>query len=735
MKRRILSALLVLCMVLACLPATAFAAETEGTCGDNLTWTYDETTATLTISGEGAMNNYVVNPEYVATMVYVPWDDYRDSVRYVVIEDGVTSIGNEAFFGHSALVGVSISDTVESIGQNAFRGCADLESINLPRNLTEISDYMFYECSSIVNIEIPSSVSVIGNFAFYKCSSLERIVLPGGVTKVGAAAFNDCTSLKEIVFEGNAPRFGYSSTTEIFYGVTASVYYPAGNTTWNSNVLRYHGGDLTLIPIAAEFGTWGENIEWTFDAATGTLSFTGEGTMEAASYNEYPWYGHYQNVKKVIIGDGITNVADYAFQGYENLNEAIIGNSVTEIGSSAFYWCTNLYSVSIPDSMKVFWHQCFYNTAISEMYIPDGVTTIHNGAFGHTSLVDVVIPDSVVELGSSVFNGCTELVSVVMGNGITEMGFDVFDGCTSLENVTLSENLTSLGMYAFANCTSLETVVLPESVDHIGMSAFDNSGLRYIVIPANVTAINNAFYKATELRQIVFTGDYVDGLFVSNSFDNVTAKAYYPAGNETWTDDVLLDYGGDITWIPYTELPEPPIPNPFDDVIWNTYYYDPVLWAVENGITTGLTPTTFGVDETCTRAQVVTFLWRAAVSPAPTSDVNPFTDVEANQFYSEAVLWAVEQGITTGLNETTFGVNDPCTREQVVTFLCRYAGGSAPEGAVNPFDDVEQNQFYTDAALWAVEKGITTGLNATTFGIGSPCSRAMVVTFLYRAQK
>ncbi|MBO4937627.1 MAG: leucine-rich repeat protein [Oscillospiraceae bacterium] len=172
---------------------------------------------------------------------------------------------------------------------------------------------------------------------------------------------------------------------------------------------------------------------------------------------------------------------------------------------------------------------------------------------------------------------------------------------------------------------------------------------------------------------------------------------------------------------------------PFEDVVENTYYYAPVLWAVKNGITTGLSATVFGVDASCTRSQFVTFLWRAAGCPEPTSSSNPFSDVENDQFYSKAVLWAVEKGITTGLSPTHFGVNDPCTRAQVVTFLHRYAGSPAPAGSSNPFTDVEENQFYSTAILWAVEEGITTGLSADTFGVEFPCNRAQVVTFLYRA--
>ena len=172
--------------------------------------------------------------------------------------------------------------------------------------------------------------------------------------------------------------------------------------------------------------------------------------------------------------------------------------------------------------------------------------------------------------------------------------------------------------------------------------------------------------------------------------------------------------------------------NPFTDVKEKDYFYEPVLWAVENGITTGTSKTAFSPDKDCTRAQVVTFLWRAAGAPEPVENTNPFTDVPANQYYYKAVLWAVENGITTGTSKTTFGPDKSCTRAQVVTFLCRAAGNPTPEMKDNPFTDVPVGQYYYHAVLWAVEKGITNGTSKTAFSPDKPCTRGQIVTFIYR---
>lgn len=172
--------------------------------------------------------------------------------------------------------------------------------------------------------------------------------------------------------------------------------------------------------------------------------------------------------------------------------------------------------------------------------------------------------------------------------------------------------------------------------------------------------------------------------------------------------------------------------NPFVDVKESDYFFKPVLWAVERGITSGISATEFGPALTCNRAQVVTFLWRYAGSPAPKSPKNPFKDVQVGQWYTDAVLWAVEQGITAGISATEFAPNQPCNRAQAVTFLWRLMQQPEPTNAAHNFTDVESGSWYEKPVLWAQERGITAGTSATTFSPGNVCQRAQVVTFLYR---
>uniref|UniRef100_UPI003AF0BF15 S-layer homology domain-containing protein n=1 Tax=Dysosmobacter sp. TaxID=2591382 RepID=UPI003AF0BF15 len=169
----------------------------------------------------------------------------------------------------------------------------------------------------------------------------------------------------------------------------------------------------------------------------------------------------------------------------------------------------------------------------------------------------------------------------------------------------------------------------------------------------------------------------------------------------------------------------------FVDVATGSYYEDAVDWAVENGITKGTDDTHFSPDGICTRAQAVTFLWRAAGSPEPETRTMPFTDIPVGSYYYDAVLWAVENGITKGTSDTTFTPNMTCTRAQIVAFLWR-SEKSPAAGTANPFADVKSTAYYADAVLWAVKENITKGTTNTTFSPDADCTRAQIVTFLYR---
>ncbi len=252
------------------------------------------------------------------------------------------------------------------------------------------------------------------------------------------------------------------------------------------------------------------------------------------------------------------------------------------------------------------------------------------------------------------------------------------------------------------------------TIDSINGQAFDAKAT-YAVITNNFLAAGGDTYYAFASASAQFdTGIPLDEALM----DYITTELKGTIGEQ---------YKAPQGRISYTE--------PFTDVTAGVYH-DAIMWAYKSKITTGVTDTTFVPNGSCTRAQIVTFLYRAAGSPEVAENVtNPFTDVSKDSVYYNAIMWAVEKKITTGVTDTTFEPNSPCTRAQIVTFLYREAGSpELAKDAANPFSDVSDSSVYYNAILWAVEKKITTGVTETTFVPNDTCTRAQAVTFLFRAK-
>lgn len=245
-----------------------------------------------------------------------------------------------------------------------------------------------------------------------------------------------------------------------------------------------------------------------------------------------------------------------------------------------------------------------------------------------------------------------------------------------------------------------------------------------------VTASHKSAAKDTAVTMTVTPdkGYVLDTLTVLDSKDKAV-KLTEKNGKYTFTMPA-----GKVTVSAAFKAAAPASENPFTDVPSGAYYEDAVIWAVKKGITSGTSATTFNPDGSCTRAQAVTFLWRAAGSPEPKSAAMPFTDVPAGSYFEKAVLWAVENGITKGTSDTTFSPDASCTRAQIVTFLWR-AGGSPAVSGNSAFSDVASDAYYAAAVAWAEKNGVTGGIGGGLFGSDNTCTRAQIVTFLHRAMK
>jgi hypothetical protein len=253
---------------------------------------------------------------------------------------------------------------------------------------------------------------------------------------------------------------------------------------------------------------------------------------------------------------------------------------------------------------------------------------------------------------------------------------------------------------------------------------------------ADISTATDLYYDITALRGskaivIVSSGDAI--LSVTNI--KMTHTSANPAAQGQREQEIMLQrfqVSRDSAALALDSLTVEAV-NPFVDVHEGDYYYSSVLWAAANGITSGTDATHFSPGAACSRAQVVMFLWRAAGSPEPKTDTHPFVDVHSDGYYYKAMLWAVEKGITAGVDETHFGPNEVCSRGQIVTFLWRAAGSPEPGMTEHPFTDVASGSYYHKAVLWAVENGITTGMAANSFCPAFTCTRGQVVTFLYGA--
>ena len=264
---------------------------------------------------------------------------------------------------------------------------------------------------------------------------------------------------------------------------------------------------LNLTAYAdVQTGKCGDNVTYSLDTETGVLTISGTGKMTAFSrFDDSPFYQN-SNIKSVIIGNGVTSIGDYVFEGCENLTSVTIPNTVISIGDDAFDCCTSLTNVTIPDRVTSIGNEAFYYCkSLTSVTIPDSVTSIGDYAFdGCTSLAGVTVGNGVTSIGSGAFNGCESLTSVTIPDSVTSIGSYAFDGCTSLTSITIPDSVTSIGDRAFYNCTSLTSVKIPNSVTSIRDSTFKNcTSLTSVTIPDSVTSIDNyAFYSCWDLTSV-----------------------------------------------------------------------------------------------------------------------------------------------------------------------------------------------------------------------------------------
>ena len=389
MKRMLLSivALLVLLCGVAVAEGATIVASGDCSANDsNVIWALDSE-GTLTISGKGMMCDYY---EPGST----PWYSRCASIKTAVIEKGVTSIGNYAFYN-----------------------CSSLSSITIPDSVTSIDEYAFCECRSLSSITIPEGVTSIGNSAFWDCSSLSSITIPDGLISIGNSAFYGCSSQKKV----------YVDTLEGWLNISFSVH--------SSTPLCY-GGELYIA---------GKLV---------TDLVLPEGMT---SVGRYAFYGC-SSLSSITIPDGVTSIGEYAFSGCSSLSSITIPDGVTSIGNYAFRDCSSLSSITIPDGVTSIGYSAFsYCSSLSSITIPDGVTSIGNSAFyGCSSLSSITIPGGVTSIGVGAFSWCSSLSSITIPDGVTSIDNYAFEYCYSLQKVMfLGNDMPTLGSNVFSTSPTI----------------------------------------------------------------------------------------------------------------------------------------------------------------------------------------------------------------------------------------------------------------------------------------
>jgi uncharacterized protein YjdB len=501
----------------------------------------------LTISGNGAMQDFTWNETVGYT---TPWYSQRNNIRTVIIESGVTHIGDFTFNDCNLLTSATIPEGITSIGGNAFSRCTSLTSVTLPEGVITIRAGAFYQCTSLAEINIPNSVTSIGQLAFEYCSSLISIVIPEGVTRIEQQVFANCSALTSITIPRSVTSIEFWAFNNSTSLRSITVKNPVPPTLYEDVFREINTANITLhVPIGFKsayesYAVWGEfnivddvEIEilthtWeigannpadviaTLDGNILTISGTGDmrdfGRLH--SDNPAPWYSQRADITTVVIEQGVTSIGDNAFENSFSLTEITIPESVTSIGAGVFHNCTALTSINIPEGITSIEALTFAGcNALTSITIPEGVVSIGNYAFAWTGIFDITILNGVRTIGRSAFMS-TQLTSVMIPKSVTSIEFEAFAQCHSLisidvdsenssftseDGVLFSKDKTFLIAYP-AGRTGDYTI--PESVRSIATSAFYGAiGLTSIEIPSSVTVVGAlAFWDCTSLTEITF---------------------------------------------------------------------------------------------------------------------------------------------------------------------------------------------------------------------------------------
>ncbi len=542
----VLAAALFACFL--CLPASAVKSGYCGATGSgtNLQWKVDGNT--LTISGNDAMKDY-------SSTNLPPWTG-AGLIEHVVIENGCTGIGTQAFYNMSTpyIKSVSLPETLKWISDSAFYMCQSLSEINIPSSVKTIYNAAFYGCKALESVTLPEGLSAIGPFAF-SATGLREVTIPGTVEVLSMNAFGGCSNLEKVTLSEGLKTI--NSYAFVDCKKLTEITIPSTVTTIGSSAFGNTGlkkvTDLSHATISADAfptptDTCGDDITWEFNFIRGELKITGTGAIPDYENSTAPWADYKYNIESVVISEGITSVGKFAFRNYPNLAVVTLPSTVKEIRERAFEYCSSLTILKLSQNLTNIGENAFAYSGLPSIVIPDSVQTIERQAFmSCASLESVVLGKGLTAFGERVFQECKALTSVEfrctklesIGNyafkdctslsdingtigSVSVIGRDAFQNCTALTDSSFNafKGLININDGAFMGCTSLVNITLPDSLTTIGNSAFSGcEGLETVTGGNNVVTIGgDAFRSCCKLKSFAF-GDMLTSIGTSAFFN------------------------------------------------------------------------------------------------------------------------------------------------------------------------------------------------------------------------
>ena len=550
MKKRILSILLAVLMLLSALPLgmvdTAYAAAlASGKCGDSATWTLDNT-GTLTISGTGATYNYDMDDDGNSA---APWCTKAriQRVNKVVVNSGITELGYSMFSNCTQLTSVSLPSGLKRIGSCLFLGCTRLSAITIPSSVTTIESNAFTHCDSIAAITLPSGLRTMGDAVCSQMAKLTTATVSGGVTYLSNYAFNDCPSLKTITLPNTVRSIGICAFR--YDTALKDVYFNGSVTQWTSIQIAGEGNsalynaDVHCTGLPAPTVTGGNDsqgrptLKW--NAVTGAAkyevyrarSMNGEyikySTVTGTSYTNTSYLANgttYYYKVRALKSDGTAGAwSSIVSVTYRKPAAATVASG--KCGDSAKWTLDAAGTLTISGSGKTWdfidedwnanapWYDVSLRLRIKKVVVEKGITYVGTWAFYDCSeMTSVSLPTTLETMGASVFMDCTSLTSVTIPAGVTAIGGDFFYGCASLKSVTLPDSLWDVGGCTFMDCASLTSVRLPATLLSISWQMFkDCKSLTSLTIPRSVVDVKqDAFSGCTALKNVTYTGTTAD---------------------------------------------------------------------------------------------------------------------------------------------------------------------------------------------------------------------------------